>query len=63
MAKKTIREQIEAVKINPYYDLTINETNELKNEGELFTIIYSAFKLGYCKGSRAEKARLKAKAK
>lgn len=61
--RKTATQTAAETKVNSRYDLTIADMHELREIGSNYEMVYTAFKLGYCRGTRAEKARLKARAK
>ena len=61
--RKTATQTAEDTQINSRYDLTIADMHELRALGNTCDMVFTAFKLGYCRGTRAEKARLKARAK
>lgn len=53
------RATMENTIVNSRYDITIAEMLELKAIDDIYEMIYTAFKLGYGRGTRAEKARAK----
>ena len=61
--RKTATQTAENTQVNSRYDLSLSDMAELRAAGDICDMVYAAFKLGYCRGTRAEKARLKARAK
>lgn len=62
LLKKSLNERIKAVEVNPRYEITAAEMNEIcrTSAGE-FDLISKAFLFGYLQGTVAEKQAKKAR--
>ena len=59
MARKTVKEKIADVKVNPHYSITLEEASELlKLQTEPFDLIMATFQYGYLQGGKATKKEL-----
>lgn len=62
MAKLNMRNAINSTKgkINPYYDMTIENFKEISNANrDLFGVINDSFRFGYVQGMKAAKAEMR----
>ena len=59
MARKTVQEKIVNVKVNPRYDASFKDTEEvLRLYKEPFKMFHVAFRYGYLQGAKAAKKEL-----
>lgn len=59
MSRRTVKEKIANVKVNPRYDASFKDTVEvLRLSKEPFEMFHIAFRFGYLQGSKAAKKEL-----
>lgn len=64
MSRRNIDKAIEKLKVNPYYELTLSEIQQLREEaqGDTIFLVIKAFKYGYAMGRKATLSEIKKQA-
>ncbi len=56
---KSVLEKVESIKINPHYDMTVENMYEIYRNGKnIFNVIMLSFNFGYFQGMKAAKSEL-----
>ncbi|MCL1866488.1 MAG: hypothetical protein FWF82_03685 [Oscillospiraceae bacterium] len=56
MIRKTVKEVVKGLKVNPYYEICVGHFEQIYKERDMYEIISLAFKFGYLQGQKATKA-------